>query len=178
MTNIFIFHGCNGSPDANWFPWLKRELEARGHSVIVPQFPIMHDQKLDNWLSVMEQYKDRLEDSILIGHSLGATFILDLLESFGIKVRSAYLIGGFIGKLGPDFDVFNSTFAEKDFDWDRIKQACGSFHVMASDDDPYVPLSKAYELGESLGVSPIVLEGQGHFMFFEFRYLLDGLKRI
>jgi predicted alpha/beta-fold hydrolase len=38
VTNIFIFHGTEGHPKENWFPWLKSELEAKDYNVIVPQF--------------------------------------------------------------------------------------------------------------------------------------------
>ena len=39
MANIFIIHGTEGYPEENWFPWLKKELEQKGHIVFVPQFP-------------------------------------------------------------------------------------------------------------------------------------------
>ena len=38
-TNVFIFHGTEGYPEENWFPWLKEKLEAKGYKVFVPQFP-------------------------------------------------------------------------------------------------------------------------------------------
>jgi len=57
MANIFIFHGVNGSPEENWFPWLKGKLEADGHKVFVPQFPTPKNQTLDNWLKVLSEYK-------------------------------------------------------------------------------------------------------------------------
>ncbi len=32
MRNVFIFHGTEGYPEENWFPWLKEKLEAVGIS--------------------------------------------------------------------------------------------------------------------------------------------------
>ena len=39
MKKVVIIHGANGSPEENWFPWLKKELETKGIEVIIPQFP-------------------------------------------------------------------------------------------------------------------------------------------
>lgn len=36
---VFIVHGWDGYPEEGWFPWLERELEARGFEVHVPALP-------------------------------------------------------------------------------------------------------------------------------------------
>ena len=159
-----IVHGSYGSPEENWFPWLKKELEKRGFEVFVPKFPTPEGQSLQNWLRDFEQYKKHLgPETILIGHSLGSSFILRILESGG-RAKAAFLVAGFTGKLGDrKFDRINRTFTEPEFNWKKIMENCPSFTVFHSDNDPYVPLEKGKELAEKLGTEPVIMEGAGHF---------------
>ena len=79
-NNLFIFHGAFGSPNENWFPWLKTEVEKLGIEVFVPTFPTPEGQSLNSWNKAFEPYEKHLsEKSILAGHSLGTAFILNLL---------------------------------------------------------------------------------------------------
>ena len=162
MPNIFIFHGVQGHPKENWIPWVKKELERRGHKVFVPQFPTPEGQTLDNWMTVLDEYSDRLTpDSILIGHSLGVPFALNVIERY--KVKAAFLVAGFYGKAGNEFDDGMKSFAQREFDWSKIKNNCGRFVVFHSDNDPYIPLKKGEELAEKLGVPVTLVKGAGHF---------------
>src|SRR5690349_20897890 len=103
MTNIFIIHGVGGTPEENWFPWLKTELEKRGHHVIVPQFPTPEGQTLENWLAVLKNYEEFIApDSIFIGHSLGVHFVLDVAEIY--KIGAAYLVATFYEPSDNKFD--------------------------------------------------------------------------
>jgi len=38
--NAFIIHGTGGTPEGNWFPWLKEKLESIGVTTYIPRFPI------------------------------------------------------------------------------------------------------------------------------------------
>lgn len=181
MSNIFIFHGVGGHPQENWFPWLKMELEKSGHNVIVPQFPTPEGQTLENWLKVLNEYEDELNsDAILVGHSLGVPFALNVIERF--PVRAAFLVAGFTGAAGNEFDDGMVTFAQRDFDWPRIKNNCSHFVIFHADNDPYVPLAKAEELAENLGVEVNLVPSGGHLNrtagYTEFDLLLEKLKEI
>lgn len=183
MTRVFIIHGAGGSPNGNWFPWLKQELEKIGFVVIVPTFPTPEGQNLKNWRKVMKTYTIEKED-IFVGHSISPAFILDLLERNAAK--AAFLVAPFIRKInykgeGLNFDVINSTFY-KNFDWAKIKENCKHFFVFYSDNDPYVPIDRSEEVAEKLGVKPIIVKGAGHINaesgYTKFELLLEKIKKI
>lgn len=166
MRNIFIFHGTEGHPEENWFPWLREKLEERGCNVIVPQFPSppVVPAKIAEWDDVLGEYKEMIdEDSIIIGHSLGGVFTLRVLESLEGKINTAIFTGSPIGIrpiLNYDRDMAFSGF---DFDWDTIKSKADSFMVFHSDDDPYVSLANGEQLSQHLGVDLSFVPNAGHF---------------
>lgn len=161
----FIFHGTGNDSKGNWFPWVRNELEKRGFEVHVPDFPTPEGQSLESWLEVFGEYEERVdEESVFIGHSTGAVFILDLLDLKDFDIRAAFLVSGFVDSLGSErFDPLNETFAERDFDWRRLRERCGDFYLFHSIDDPYVPVEKAEELNSKLDAKLFLHEESGHF---------------
>jgi predicted alpha/beta hydrolase family esterase len=112
MEKAFIFHGTGASRDDHWFPWLERKLQEEGIEVCRPDFPTPEDQELENWLEILvEQEMELDEKTVLIGHSLGAVFILNLLNRRDLNVEASYLVSAWTGLL-PDeqFNEWNSTF--------------------------------------------------------------------
>jgi uncharacterized protein len=174
---FIIVHGAYGNPGENWFPWLKKELESRGSEAITPGFPTPQGQNIDTWLSVISEYEPIDEGTVLVGHSIGAAFILSLLERR--KVRAAALVAGFCTPLGNSFDSLNRTFY-KDFDFTKIRENCPDFIIINSDDDPYVPVENAQILAASLRSELILLQGAGHINsgsgYTLFPLLLEYLK--
>lgn len=181
MKIAFIIHGAHGSPNENWIPWLKDKLGNKGWNVVVLVFPTPEAQNLASWLEVIEPYLNKIDNkSILIGHSIGATFILHILERLSTPVKASYLVSGFLGPLGnPEFDQINQTFM-KNFDWKTIKSNSEKFYVYHSDNDPYVPTEKAEELSKSLGTNVTMVENAGHFNtdsgYTKFERLLNDIK--
>src|SRR3989339_1682594 len=111
MATIFIFHGVNGHPEENWFPWLKSKLEELGHQVIVPQFPHADHPQLDEWLAFFGQRKPLLNDeAIVIGHSLGSAFALRLLEQSDLPVRATLLVAAVWEVMENEFDPLMTSF--------------------------------------------------------------------
>ena len=163
---VFIFHGTEGSPEENWFPWLKKELETKGYKVIIPQFPSppVVSAKISEWFDVLKEYEDQIDhDTVLVGHSLGGIFTLRVLEKLDTPIKSACFVGTPIGVkpiLNYDRD---KSFSGFDFNWEKIKKNARDFVVYHSDNDPYVALANGEELSKHLGVELSFVPNAGHF---------------
>lgn len=166
MSNVFIFHGTEGYPEENWFPWLKKKLETRGHKVFVPQFPSPPGvpAKIAEWFDVLKNYEQHInEDTILIGHSLGGLFTLRILEKINHPVKAAFFVGTPIG-IGQILNYErDNSFGGFSFDWTTIKANARSFVVFHSDNDPHVSLDNGEELSKKLGVELSFVPNAGHF---------------
>lgn len=180
---FIIIHGALSSSQENWFPYLRKKLAGWGNEVIVPDFPTPQGQDLDNWMHFFNRRIKNVDDqTVLIGHSLGCAFILSVLERLNVKVKACYLVSGFVGPLGIDYDKINKSFAEKSFNWEKIKKNCSKFVLFHSKNDEFVPLAKGEELKEKLGAELIVIDNAGHFNaksgFNEFPQLVDKILEL
>ena len=183
--NAFIFHGTEGYPEENWFPWLKGELEKLGYKVYVPHFPSPPKipAKIAEWFGVLKKYEQYIdENTILIGHSLGGVFTLRLLEKLEQPVRAAVFVGTPIGVrpiLNYDRD---SRFSGFSFNWQSIAKKVRHFMVFQSDDDPYVCLGNGKQLAKNLNVALDFVPNAGHFNkkagYTKFDLLLEKIKSI
>ena len=184
-SSIFIFHGTERYPEENWFPWLKEKLETKGFRVFVPQFPTppVVAAELSEWFGVLKNYEQYInEETIIMGHSLGGTFTLKLLEKIKHPVRAVFLVGSAIGVkpvINYERDLSFSGFT---FDWQMIKNNAKSFFVFHSDDDPYVSLGNGEKLAKELGVELTLIPNAGHFNtkagYTSFPYLLKKIETI
>ena len=171
-TNIIIVHGTGGSPEGNWFPWMKAELEALGCRVEVPRFPTPEGQSFDAWREVFLSATDglRRQNTILIGHSIGAPFVMRMAEESEAPYKAIFPICPFTKTLGCCFDELNATFVDNVYDWDRVKVGAPQHLCFAGNDDPYVPLSFSQEAATNMGAELRVVQKGGH-LNAEFGYL-------
>lgn len=182
--NIIIIHGLEGDGNENWFPWLREKLTLQGHNVITPRFPTPENQSLESWMNVFEPYKQYLnQDTIMIGHSLGCPFILDLLEITDVKIKAAFLVAPFASLLGFEYgDNLNKTFVDKKFYWEKIRQNCDEFYVYYSDNDPYVTEQTAMDVLKNVQGIDCKVCNAGHFNkkagYIEFEKLLKDIEAV
>lgn len=186
MSNIFIVHGTYGTPTENWIPWLRQQLERDGHEVIVPTFPTPENQSLPAWLDVFREYREQITtETVFVGHSLGASFLLSALEELDHPVRATFLVAGFASQLTREESAIQylfATFLEKEFDWSKIKANAGAVTVIHADNDPFIPFEKAGELARNLGTEITIVQGGGHFDmpagYDRFDLLLERIRQV
>lgn len=183
MKKAIIIHGTKGSPDGNWFRSVGASLEQENFQTIIPQFPTPEGQELGSWLTHFRSCVGETDErTVLIGHSVGAVFVLRLLETLSCPVSTAALVAGFTGVLGiPEYDRLNESFVTGPFKWDLIRRNAQHVICMSGSNDPYVPLAQGREIAEALGQPHVVVESGGHLNaesgFTSFSLLLDQLAQ-
>lgn len=166
MKRAVIVHGYKGTPDTNWKPWLKTELEKAGISTAIPEMPNTQHPQVQEWVQMLSDTvgpSDK-DDVILIGHSLGCITILKYLEQVpsNLLVNACVFVAGF----AKPFDGYKNghdSFFENELDWAEIRTHCTNFIVLHSTDDPNVPFSESQEFVKHLNARVTLVNGMGHF---------------
>lgn len=184
MKNALILHGAGNNSQGNWFPWLKKELEKKGYKVWVPDLPNSETPKLTDWVETIfsNQEWEFNEDSIIIGHSAGATCVVRVLERIplGIKINAAIMVAAFAERgTKQEYFHYKDGLLEKPFAWGKIKNTAKHFYFIASNNDQYECGAKQGKIFcDHLGGELIIKPGEGHFSlesnpsYHEFPFLL------
>lgn len=179
-----IIHGTKGSPGGNWFPWLATQLRQRGAHVVIPQMPTPAGQTLENWFASFQVSSGDVDQhTCIIGHSLGATFLLRYLEQRTAPIGRSICVAGLLGPIGiPEYDELNRTFVNHPYDWGVIRNNAGQALCFAGDNDPYVPMNQPREMAEQLGAALQIIPGGGHLNgesgYESFDELLHALVKV
>lgn len=168
---VFIIHGWDGYPEEGWFPWLKKELEAKGFNVFVPQLPGPSEPRINNWLpKIKEAVGIPDEQTYFVGHSMGCQAIARYLETLSeeIKVGGAVFVAGFFKRLTSieNDEISKSVVKEwlqTPLDLEKVKSHLSKSVAIFSDDDPFVPLDNQEEFKNILNSKIIIEHSKRHF---------------
>lgn len=161
--NIIILHGTMGSPDGNWFQWLKFELENKGLAVWLPQLlnpeqPSLHAEA--DFVHANCPFPID-EETLIVGHSSGAILALILAQENPTKIGGIVAVSVFHDN-SLKWEANNKLF-DVPFNWGAIQKNAGKLLFIHSDTDPYVPLEQAQFVADNCDAELIVIPGQGHF---------------
>lgn len=169
MKSAIILHGrpskeeyfnSDGSSPSNshWLPWLQQQLIINGVLTQTPEMPNAYLPVYEDWCKIFEQFKID-KDTILVGHSCGAGFLLRWLSENKISVGKVVLVAPWIDptkKLQNDFFNFE---IDKDL-LHRVKEFC----IFISKDDEKSIIDSVEIITKNLPhVEVKWFEDKGHF---------------
>ncbi len=191
MKKVIIVHGWDDGPEKAWFPWLKKELEAKGFEVIALQLPDTSLPRINKWVPALAAAAGEVnEDTYFIGHSMGCQTIVRFLESLseGKKVGGAVFVAGFFKRLTnleEDAEVqdVGREWLTTPIDLAKVKSHLPKSIAIFSDDDPWVPLDNQEEYKDKLGSEIIIEHTKGHYSggrdnCFELPIVVESLLRL
>ncbi len=145
-----LLHGYTGSPERNFFPWLKKELEKNGHEVIVPELPNTDDPVVMDQVDAIMRDCSFDGNTVLIGHSLGGIDALKVLERISGPIRRTILIGCY-----AENHFLDENFSEHAFDWKfdvgKIRRNSGRITLLRDLEDTSVPQENTLKLHQLIG---------------------------
>ncbi len=159
--NYMILHGFEWRPDANFIPWLKKELEAKGGIVLNPPLPNPDEPNVEEQISFIVDNAKFNVNTILVWHSLGAVVAMKALERKGVKIRKLVLLSGFTwpdmvdGEIVPFFQTFDWKF-----DFAKMQSLADEIVVIQDKNDTDVPPRAGKHLAEQLNVEPIMIDAK------------------
>lgn len=152
-----------------------RQLESTlpGWEILRPQMPNDLNAQYIEWSIYFEKVIPHIrEGAVLVGHSLGGTFLLKYLskERMPVPLTSIHLVA-------PSFGVEHTSFAVSE-DISLIAQDAKYCTVHHATDDRVVPYSES-ETGISRisGAQLLTYEHRGHFLDETFPELIDLIQR-
>ena len=170
MKRVFIIHGWEGFPEEGWFPWLKKEMEAKGFEVKVPAMPNTNEPKIETWVPFLANLVGKPdEETYLVGHSIGCQTTLRYLDTLqdAEKIGGMVLVAGWIHKLesmyGENEIAIAKPWLETPIDFENVKNHTKNIVAVFSDNDEFVSLDNVGLFKEKLGAKTIVEHNRGHF---------------
>lgn len=175
MKTAIVIHGYNdqsefedinrpAASNDHWYPWLQRQLLLKGIDAQTPEMPGFFKPNYNNWKKMFERFEPNTE-TILVGHSCGAGFLIRWLSENSTKVGKVFLVAPWLDPHHMiDQEFFNFTL-----DPNLALKTDGLTIIYSTDDYPDV-IESVNTLKDKLTHSNFKeFTNKGHFV-------LDSLK--
>ena len=156
---IIIPGNDGGTPQDNWFPYIKHELEKLGFTVTAKIFPDPILAREKYWLPFIKKLGAD-ENTILIGHSSGAVAAMRFAENN--KILGSILVCACYTDLGIE-EERKSGYYNRPWKWENIKNNQKWIIQFASTDDPYISIEEARHISKHLKTEFYESTDEGHF---------------
>ncbi|MFA6386762.1 MAG: alpha/beta hydrolase [Candidatus Paceibacterota bacterium] len=170
--NCIVIHGCPSDKekamnpetrtyDKHWIPWIKRELISRGIKTEIPLMP-------NPWRPIYEDFKKEFEkyevneNTVLIGHSCGCSFLVKWLGESKQKIKKLILVAPWKipneERNGADIDFYAYPIDE------TIKSRIDEITMFTSNNEAEDGKKGLIMYHDKLGGKIINLKDHGHYI--------------
>ena len=140
VDRVILVPRWNGRGDSDFYPWLSRELGARGWGGELETASLRPPEAPDVAATVAA-VRGRLGSAaraartVLVGHSVGAQAAMRALADTGPPVAGLLLVAGWwtVDQPWPALQ----KWIDAPFDWQRTRERAGRRVVLLSTDDPF-----------------------------------------
>lgn len=154
------------------------ETLGESYTIISPSMPNKQNAKYEEWKIWFEKYIPILKDDVvLIGHSLGGSFLSKYLseERLPIRIRATFIIAAPYdeddGRKLVEFTPPNSL--------KLLEEQGGEVFLYHSSDDPIVDFSELSKYTQRLPQAhPRIFTDRGHFIQEEFPELVKDIRSL
>jgi predicted alpha/beta hydrolase family esterase len=172
MKTAIIIHGmpsketylkdplCQVRENQHWLQWIKKELNAKNILAETPIMPAPYEPDYSAWKEMFETFPLN-EETILIGHSCGAGFIVRYLSENTIRVGKVVLVAPW---LDPEHFLKNGMF---DFAIDEtiVAKTSGITIFSSTNDDSEIHTSVSMITDIAKDIKITDFENMGHFCY-------------
>lgn len=168
MKTAIIVHGTPSKeefldPDQpsasnhHWLPWAQNQLLIRGYQTWTPEMPRPYAPDFRLWREEFEMYPID-QESLLVGHSCGAGFLLRWLSENRTRVKRLILVAPWLDPQGLKCPAF--------FRFEIDPKICerADVRIFVSDNDSSDINESVHKIcGTFPSIVPKVFSGYGHF---------------
>lgn len=171
IKNCIIIHGCPSNKekamnsatrtyDKHWIPWTKAKLIEGG---IPTETPLMPDPWEPSYIKFKKEFEKQEvnQETVLIGHSCGTTFLLRWLGETKTKVAKLILVAPWA--IADKDDPYRREFYEQPID-PGIKDRVGEIVYFTADDEEEDGKKSLKIIYKVIGGKIIELPGRGHYV--------------
>lgn len=171
-TNCIVIHGCPsnqeefinindpGSYPKHWIPYIKKELTTVGIKTITPLMPNPWNPDYDAFKKEFEKYPVS-ENTILVGHSCGCSFLVRWLGESKQKIKKLILVAPW--KITKENNPIREKFYTYPID-EMIKSRVGEIVMFTADNETEGGKKSLEIYHQALGGKIIELKGRGHYI--------------
>jgi len=170
MKKVIIVHRWDGTPESDWYPWLKRELESKGFEVIVPEMPETSEPSIENWVDHLRIVVGSVdEETYFVGHSIGCQTIMRYLSSLSdVKIGGIVFVAGWFNLdnlEGEEVVAIAKPWIETPIDFAKVRNKTNKITVFLSDNEPYGFVDENASIFEDKLDAKVIIESEkGHFI--------------